>query len=160
MKEGRQLPARDYASLKAEFRDLVEAAGGVTRAARITRVNAPRLSNYCSAQDPSFAPIDVIADLEAEVGEPVVTRILADLAGYVLVRKAAVERPVETIDRAAAPVMQAVGKAMMELGSALRDGVCTPQEAAAILPTVTTACAEIHDLDAALRARAAQGRMR
>jgi len=157
MNEGRQLPARDYASLKAEFRDLVEAGGGVTRAARITRVNAPRLSNYCSSQDSSFAPVDVIADLEAEVGEPIVTRILADLSGYVLVRKAAVEHPVETIDRAAAPVMQAVGKAMMELGTALRDGVCSPQQAAAILPTVTMACAAIHGLDAALRARAAKG---
>lgn len=85
----RQLPARDYLALKAVTRDLTDKAGGVTRAGQISRVGAPLLSRYGSPQESTFAPIDVIADLEAEVGDPVVTRELASLSGFDLVARPA-----------------------------------------------------------------------
>lgn len=87
--DARQLPARDYLALKAATRDLTDTAGGVTRAGNISRVGAPLLSRYGSPQESTFAPIDVIADLEAEVGDPVVTRELASLSGFDLVARPA-----------------------------------------------------------------------
>src|SRR5262249_27733332 len=46
-----------------------------------------RLSRYGSPTESLFAPIDVVADLEAEKREPGVTRVLADLLGYDLVAR-------------------------------------------------------------------------
>lgn len=75
---GRQLPESAYQRLKAATRRLVRAAGGVEHA--VTRVGKSTLSDYCNLQSPSFAPIDVIADLEDQVGEPIVSNALAQIA--------------------------------------------------------------------------------
>ncbi|MDB5597408.1 MAG: hypothetical protein JWM36_4369 [Hyphomicrobiales bacterium] len=154
MDDARQLPSADYARLKAAFRDLVEASGGVNRAARVTRVNAPRISSCGSAQKPDFAALDVIADLEAECGQPIVSAMLADLAGFVLVPKEATTKPQGIIDHASAELMIKNGHVQIELGHALADGACTAEEAADLLPRVRGLSATVHTLDEALTARA------
>lgn len=86
----RQLPSRDYEALKAATHRLVEMCGGPASAAQgVSRVASKgTLSRYGSTAPEhaeTFAPIDVIADLEADCGDPVVGRALAGIAGYVLV---------------------------------------------------------------------------
>ncbi|SHO65836.1 hypothetical protein SAMN02745172_02483 [Pseudoxanthobacter soli DSM 19599] len=81
----RKLPASAYEGLKTETRRLGKACGGLEAAAMETRVDHSSLGRYQSpAHEEVFAPIDVIADLEAEAG-PIVTRALARLTGHVLV---------------------------------------------------------------------------
>lgn len=85
----RQLPLADYEKLKAAWRRLLKACGGPEVASKITRArNHSLLSEYGS---PScldrFPPLDVIADLEAECGEPMVSQALADLMGCDLIRR-------------------------------------------------------------------------
>lgn len=87
MTAARYLPLNDYLALKAACRALVRACGGPNAAAGITRSDAPRLSRYGAAEEAMHAPLDVIADLEAEAGTPEVTRVLAGFLGYVLVPK-------------------------------------------------------------------------
>lgn len=90
MNTGRYLPQRDYDRLAVATHQLVDhdKVGGCKRAAQdITRGDAARLSRYGNKHETMRAPIDVVADLEAAAGEPVVTRVLADLAGYHLVPK-------------------------------------------------------------------------
>jgi|GEM_PF-903856 len=84
--EPRTLARVDYLSLCAATRDLVEANGGYEAAGASTRVSFQRLANYAANSDPSFMPVDIVADLERKSGEPCVTRRLARLAGYLLVK--------------------------------------------------------------------------
>jgi hypothetical protein len=81
----RKLPAVAYHALKAAYRRLVDLAGGLESSATTTRVSKTSLGYYCQATHDQHMPGDAIADLEADVGEPVVTRELARLAGYELV---------------------------------------------------------------------------
>ncbi|SLN77536.1 phage regulatory CII family protein [Oceanibacterium hippocampi] len=78
---GRPLSRPDYLRLKAAFRRLVRAAGGLESAAMVTRVGKTELGRYQHVNEPLFAPVDVVADLEADTGEAPVTREMARMAG-------------------------------------------------------------------------------
>jgi len=73
------------AKLKAATRKLVTAAGGIESAAQVTRVKAASLSLYGLIHKDQFIPVDAVSDLERDIGMPLVTRVLAELAGYDLV---------------------------------------------------------------------------
>lgn len=86
MTAARRHPALVYAQIKTWTRLLVEAAGGLEAAATVTRVRPSALQTYYSPQHPeAFAPADVLADLQAFTGDPLVTRYLAKLCGFDLV---------------------------------------------------------------------------
>ena len=82
-------PRRDiplhHRSLKALTRVLVTACGGLDASAACVRVGRSQLANYHDMQSDQFAPVDVVAELEAVAGEPVVTAELARRAGCLLV---------------------------------------------------------------------------
>lgn len=123
MSPARFLPQRDYLGLKAAFRRLVVMAGGGNEAAAQTRVAQQGLDRYGSAapeHEDRFAPVDVIADLEAACGEPVVTRRLAELAGYVLSPLPATKGSV-SLTRVSAEAMRKVSKVFADLGEALEN---------------------------------------
>ncbi|MFA5897904.1 MAG: hypothetical protein WC829_02205 [Hyphomicrobium sp.] len=128
----RQLPAADYHGLKTAFRALVRRIGSATHAAELTRVRQQEISNYGSAADEyaeRFAPIDVIADLEAEVG-PLVTAELARLTNHMLLPLPAVARCGTPLGRITGQAMRQVGEAFADLGKSLDDGVITKVEGA------------------------------
>ena len=77
----RQLAQDDYRRIKALFRRLVKLSGGLCEAAEITRYEKSRLSDFQNPHHSAFPPADVIADLEAEVGEALVSRELVRLVG-------------------------------------------------------------------------------
>ena len=153
MNEARQLPARDYLALKAAVRDLVTAAGGANRAAELTRSDAPRLSRYGSPHEAMHAPLDVIADLEAEAGAPIVTAILADMQGFNLVPQTAISKPDASISLSIGEAAKDFGAMISELAVALADGNLTEQEAAHVIPLVRELATEIAELDQALEAK-------
>ena len=85
MKGPRRLPGTAYAALKTSTRRLIESLGGFEAAAGFTRVNHVSLHNYVAPQHAdTFAPIDVIADLESVDGDPIVTGHLARLRHHYL----------------------------------------------------------------------------
>lgn len=71
--------------IKAAARQLVTLAGVLESAEMVCRASKTSLHRYTQARDEHHIPADVIADLEADVAEPIVTRVLASLAGYQLV---------------------------------------------------------------------------
>lgn len=76
-----------YKRLKRRTEKLITILGGLEDAAQETRAGKSSLGNYADHREHGsganlWAPIDVIADLEAAAGEPLVTRELARLAGY------------------------------------------------------------------------------
>lgn len=88
---GRPTTEQERFSLKAAFRQLLKLAGGQEAAELITRGKHQTLNRYGNPNEPDCqAPVDVIADLEREVGDPVVTKHLAEMNGYFLVKKSVV----------------------------------------------------------------------
>ncbi len=76
----RQLAHKDYLSLKAAFRHLVDLAGGCELAAEQTRVGKTSISDYGNPHMlAAFPPADVVADLQAAVGSQVFTRTLKQI---------------------------------------------------------------------------------
>lgn len=128
----RQLPRRDYLALKAATRALIEMLGGVTAASAVSRIDAGRLSRYGNPHEALFAPLDVIADLEAAAGDAAITRALAALAGFHLVERAAARSEVEHLTRIFGVVAAEMGDVLRSTGEALVDGRLTAQELATI----------------------------
>lgn len=118
---GRVFPACSYMALKAAFRRLTKAVGGQESAATITRVDFQRIGRYGRAHEAMFAPVDVVADLEADAGEPMVTRALADLQGYLLVPKPPTQGDAEWVEHLGALAKEA-GEAIAKLGQAFAHG--------------------------------------
>lgn len=121
----RQLPASTYAALKTATRHLVDEAGGIDAAGASTRVGRATMAQYYSRDERNaavYAPLDVIADLEAATGVPTITRHLARLAGYELV-------PALAKDAEAVAPSDAVRAALM-MGASLSVGVGRYQQLA------------------------------
>lgn len=130
MREARLLPAESYAGLKTAFRRLISRFGKQDHAASVTRVGQPELSRYCSVKPDDaerFAPIDVIADLEHEVG-PVVTEELARLAHCRLVPLPAIARTRNPLGVITAKAMRETSEVFVRLATYLDDGVLSRAE--------------------------------
>lgn len=137
----RTLPSVSYTAIRAATRRLVDEAGGTEAAAMVTRVQKSSLSNYGSVNNGEhFIPADAIADLEHDIGKPIVTRELARLAGYELVPVEGKADPADIVvqilrlDGATADVSVAVAK-MEEDGRREAhelDAVCRALQAAII----------------------------
>ncbi len=87
MSGARQFAASAYLMLKGATRRLVKTAGGVEGAALVTRLDKSTLSRAGSPNTPHFLAVDCVMDLEADVGDPILTRHMADVAGYMLIPK-------------------------------------------------------------------------
>lgn len=81
-------PRRDipqhHRSLKALTRVLISKCGGLDASAACVRVGRSQLANYHDMHSDQFAPLDVVVELEAVAGEPVMTAELARRAGCLL----------------------------------------------------------------------------
>ncbi|WP_173087330.1 phage regulatory CII family protein [Devosia sp. 1635] len=142
----RQLPASDYAKLKAATRQLISTSGGPVDAARVTRVDHQGLSRYGSTNEDHaerFMPADVIADIEAECGQPIVTRKLADLAGYLLVPVPQVARTGTVLGAVTAATLKETSDVFVALGESLGDGTVSQADAERIGREVDEAMAKL-----------------
>ena len=139
----RHLSKHEYASLKAATRTVVHKLTG-QGAASITRVGQQTLSTYGNPLEDFetvFMPVDVVADLEAELGDFPVTRALAELNNCLLVPM---------------PEKRGTGPVAMSLGAALADGTITDREAKASHKEIREAIYALLRLDAVL-AREVEG---
>lgn len=123
-------PAEAYNAIKAAVRRLVGRAGGLESAASITRVSHASLGYYGDVNKPGQnMPVDIVADLEKDVGEPVVTRELARLGGYDLVpvTKAAPIAPSDP-GQMMLRLMTEMGELSKSIDAMEADGRRTPNE--------------------------------
>jgi hypothetical protein len=125
----RELPQRDYVLVKLAVRDLINACGGARRASEHTRVRQPQLDRYASLDKPDeLMPADVVADLEAYCGQPIVSRALAELMGFVLEPVPRAIRTGMTLGRISGQAMKETADVFARLGDMLSDGVLTKVE--------------------------------
>jgi hypothetical protein len=86
----RRLRQSAYEAVKIAGKIAVEKLGGVTLAATLTRALQPHLSKAISTNWPdSFMCVDQVLDFEDLLGEPIITRVMADRLGYDLVPREA-----------------------------------------------------------------------
>lgn len=141
----RYLPASDYSALKASTRHLVSTVGGPSAAANITRGDHQSVSRYGSANPEHaerFMPIDVVADLESECEQPIVTRMLAEQAGFLLVPmpRAAGGLALQMIS---AKALKETSEVFVALADSLGDGKVCAEDAAKVTKEIDEAIAKL-----------------
>jgi hypothetical protein len=153
----RQLPATDYAGLKAATRQQIATNGGPVEAARSTRVGHQDLSRYGSLaedHDERFIPADVIADLEAECGQPIITRKLAELSGHLLVPVPRVALSGTFLGAITAATLKETSDVFVALGDSLGDGQISTGDAERINREIDEAMAKLAALKLQVQAEA------
>jgi hypothetical protein len=156
MSPARYLSKREYDRLKAAFRELVRAVGGPNAAERITRVSHQQIVRYGSmATDFAdvFAPIDVISDLEAECGNPIVSRELAEMAQHMVVPMPVLPGSTCRIDILTANAVSRFGTMLTELAEARADGKISAAEANELDPMIDDLISKLVKLKHEIAAR-------
>lgn len=132
-----------HGTLKDAMVELVDAAGGLRRAADLTRLNKTRLGEICSPhREDVHAPLDVVQALEMATGCRAVTHHLAARHGVLLVDMGMTETMVVLNDRRGgvlrsnADAVKAAAEAISSQMDAAADGVIDADEASALLPAV------------------------
>jgi hypothetical protein len=137
---------RQPIGLKAHFRDLVTACGGTKRAAEIAGMQASHLSEAMAAHNLERWPrIDHVALLESECGAPIVTKALADAAGFDIVRRDAQAPHLKPLDHLRS-IMKESAEVHQGLADALADARIDPRERRALLLEVDQALAGLNNL--------------
>lgn len=146
----RHLPESDYLALKARWRELVRLAGGPSQAAALTRGCQSRISEAAAPHlMDRFPALDQVADLEAETGDPVVTRHLAATAGFDLSPRGA--DPGSNPHHMLARVTIECADVQAALAAALADGRISEAERVAIAAEAEQAVTALHALIAGLK---------
>ena len=104
-------------------------SGGIECAAASTRVNQAQIARYGQPHGTDWMPIDVVADLEKEIGAPVVSRALAQTLGYELVPLPA-GRWDGDINQQLAAMLKEMGDVVRSIGQALADDGCISKDEA------------------------------
>ncbi len=146
-----------YLALKAKCRELVSLFGSQENAALRTRVEQTDISDYCSANRLwRFMPVDVVMDLESEVG-PVVTRMLAANTNHWLVPLPTIDAARTPLGRITAQAMKETSEVFMRLGGFLEDGVLNAAEGAHLDREIDEAILKLLALKAEAGAVVARG---
>ena len=156
----RQLPASDYQKLKAASRALVATVGGAVAAAGVTRGDHQSVSRYGSAHPDNadrFMPIDVLADLESESEQPVLTRVLAEMSGYLLVPVPRAVGSGTALGRVVAAALKETSQVFVRMADALGDGRLSADEAKEIAAEVNEAMIMLAALKLQVNAEAEDG---
>lgn len=115
----------EFFRLKAATVDLIDRCGGQARAGKLVGVVQQQMSRVCTRDDAAMLrPVQKLA-LEQECGEPVVTRVEAEILGYRLERDG--PRPTTAPDGtpfdAHAAVLAEVADLALCFSHSVRDGV-------------------------------------
>lgn len=146
--------ARTVGTLKSAVATLVKRAGGVA-AHTATRVSRGVLHSYADTDEKNakrHMPIDVVIDLEREVGDPIVIRYAAFVQGYLLVRMPVASN--EPYQLVLARITSETGQLLSAGAMSMRDGRMTVTEAHLVKAEameVAAACASLaSDCDAVI----------
>lgn len=148
----RPFPAAAYARLKAATGAALAATpdGSAAAFAKRTRVVERSLRLYADHSSDLFAPIDVIADIEHAARQPLITNVLADLNGFIVVRAPGSSdvnamMALKETGEAAAAIAQTV------LANSLGPGALGAEERRAALREVREAIAALTSVEAQLK---------
>ncbi len=147
-----------YAGLKSAARRLLRAFGNQDAAAMETRVRQQELSIYCNPSA-EFAerhmPIDVVIDLEAAIGLPLVTQELCRLNNGLFVPLPHAIGDAE-LSAATGATAKEAGDVLVGLGAAMADGHLDNGEISSVQKDISEAHVALAQLSLLLARRADQ----
>ncbi|WP_288430232.1 hypothetical protein [uncultured Agrobacterium sp.] len=118
--------------VKAAQRDLIERCGGIRRAEEITGFSKSQVGRWNSPNDPDLMPIGVIASLERDCGQALVTSVMAETNGRRL-SDPEIERAQDVcLLRNHAELMRQSAELAHTIAGVVADGQVTPSEAASV----------------------------
>jgi hypothetical protein len=145
----RTLPERDYLTIKAAFRQGVKLAGGPKLFAATTRGTPSHISEWGSPDHMDrWPPADVMADVDAEAGDPIMARTFADLAGCDLVPRET--KPLASVRSLIAAVTREIADIPAKYIEAQADHCLSEKERIAIRLEADQAIDKLNALRAAL----------
>lgn len=125
----------EFYTVKGAQRDLIRLAGGIDRAALVTGLSTSRIGSFNNRETPDIMPIHIVAKLEADVRQPVVSRALVLLAGGEVVVPTTNDRGESSLVAASAEMMSSSAEVMTEnaelygdYAKAAADGDFSPAE--------------------------------
>lgn len=146
--------------VKAAQKDLIKICGGIARVADLTSVSISHVGRWNSPKDKDLMPINVIIELEADCGMPLVTSAMAEMNGF------RVEDP-ERAAKQTAGIMTGLSEVMTEAGAlfasgaaAAADGRFTPAELTVMQRNVSVMSQKASDLQNTLAAAHADESLR
>lgn len=134
------LPRPAFFRIKAASLDLVDRCGGIERSAAICGYSKSQVHRWTDRNGADLICLVAIVALEAECGEPLVTRAMAAVAGLETAPKPS---SATSVMGAYVEMSRAAEHVHGEVGEALRDGEITPderlrlEEAASVLDRAT-----------------------
>lgn len=117
----------DVLLLKRASRVLIKACGNLHEAGAIAQRSHEQMRRYGDPACPDTLPIHLAMRLEAECGQPYVTRAMAELSGHSL-RPMKGREPGEALPIAFAESLMAGAEFQSVVARAKADGVITPNE--------------------------------
>jgi hypothetical protein len=152
MASARRLSADVYAALKAATKSFIRQAFGVQKlAAASTRVGQQAIADYGNAAlGDSFMPIDVLVDLVTESGDTSLLRVIADMAGCLLVPLPE-GRADDAVDTHTIRTAKDYADLVAAIMSAKADGRITPHEKPKILTDIRDLMIELAALAEAVK---------
>lgn len=148
--------------VKAATRDLIKRAGTIERAAEITGLSTSQLhrcGSNSSEHESSILPLLAVFLLEADVGRPIVTEVMAAATGSDVTREEG-EYTSGPVPVDFTETLGAVAGLCSETARALEDGVVSGTEALRICEAVVKATDKIEALQRAAAAAVAKSRAR
>ena len=140
-----------YSHIKDQFFRLIEACGGMDKAATHTRVGKTALYNYANRnQADAFPPADVIQDLEFIAGYPYVSEAISRSQGFITV-DIRDDIPNFDVTKSMAEMAKEYSDVFAKTGMALSDGTMTPAEAAEVLPEIAEAAQTLMQFERMVR---------
>ncbi|MFD1328270.1 phage regulatory CII family protein [Mycoplana ramosa] len=142
--------------LKAAQRDLVEACGGVMRAAEKCGYSKSNVGRWFDPNDPTLMPLPAVITLEAECQRPFVTAVMAEANGRRLADPHQERAADVSVLTSHAEVMRQASELMNAMALAMEDGRITPAEATTvdrIASALDTASANLRSSLATVKAR-------
>lgn len=145
-------PAPQHLTLKALFRDLLTACGGLKRCAALLGHPDSHLSASAAAHVTDRWPrLDHVIDLEADCGQPIVTQFLADRHGMDLMPRTGTAPAASTVQHLS-KLARETGEVIAQMAAAVADGEVSNSERAAIVREIQQMIDAGHAAMADLRA--------
>lgn len=136
--------------LKAANRMLIKLNGGIEACVDLTSLSKSQIGRCNSDKDTDLLPIASVIRLEAECGNPVVTRAMAELHGCQLVDPDEKGEDGRCLMRDNAEMQQRNSEFQSGLYAAVGDNVITPNEAVRSLKDLQALKLKIADVETSL----------
>lgn len=145
--------------LKAANRMLIKLNGGIEASAELASISSSQIGRCNSTTNTELLPITAVIRLEAECGDPVVTRAMAELHECTLVNPKDKPADGRCVMRDNGELQRLNGELQIGLAAATADMVITPTEAMVSLRNVEALERKIPDLKTSLTQIIAKGGM-